>query len=447
VPRFKLAIFSATVLLHVLAHASAVRAADRAIVRLSTSNQGAVYVGQRVTLIAELLVQGTFDAAPAFDLPKLPGALLMQSSDRPVIGSEDIDGATYVTQRHELFVVSMRAGTTQIPSFEVRVAVKPSPDKPAEELRVQAMPLAIEAKMPPGAEHLASIISSKRVTAEQTWNSQPGERVKVGTSFTRAITLSAADVPSMAFPPLPAVNIDHLKAYPKPPVVEDTSERGEFTGRRIDAVVYVCASPGKVHLPALSIPWWNLEENRLEQIKLPGMDVEIEADAEEAASTSSGSEQPSDSRGSRESWAAWRVAGLALVVAIVAAVVWWQRQALAALWQALVAGPVNSDRRFRTAAIRASRRDDPVATYKALTQWCDARRETPGVGAIEDDVSLLSADAQMPALVQDLQNAMLNGQRPWRGESLATALLSGTNLDSISDSRRAPIPPLNPTES
>ena len=47
--------------------------------------------------------------------------------------------------------------------------------------------------------------------------------------------------------------------YPQPPVVQDHVERGAFTGERIQTVTYMCERPGAVTLPALSLPWWDVE--------------------------------------------------------------------------------------------------------------------------------------------------------------------------------------------
>lgn len=45
-----------------------------------------------------------------------------------------------------------------------------------------------------------------------------------------------------------------LGVYPKPPVVEDAMQRGEFTGQRVETVTYICEQPGTYTLPALTIP-------------------------------------------------------------------------------------------------------------------------------------------------------------------------------------------------
>jgi hypothetical protein len=79
----------------------------------------------------------------------------------------------------------------------------------------------------------------------------------------------------MVFPPLPLARVEGLAVYPQPPVVQDHIERGIFTGQRIQTVTYVCEHPGSIILPALVIPWWDIEHQTLMQATLPALILEI----------------------------------------------------------------------------------------------------------------------------------------------------------------------------
>ena len=46
--------------------------------RTSVTPAGDVWVGQRVTLVVELRAPGTFAGAPSFDLPSIPGAVILK---------------------------------------------------------------------------------------------------------------------------------------------------------------------------------------------------------------------------------------------------------------------------------------------------------------------------------------------------------------------------------
>ena len=66
------------------------------------------YLGEHVTMSVELLTVTTFASAPVFEFPKIPEAILMQLEERPVLGTEEIDGESYTVQRHELVLFVMR---------------------------------------------------------------------------------------------------------------------------------------------------------------------------------------------------------------------------------------------------------------------------------------------------------------------------------------------------
>jgi len=89
------------------------------------------------------------------------------------------------------------------------------------------------------------------------------------------LTRTAPGVPGLAFPPLRLDGVPGLGAYAAPPIVRDDTERGEFTGRRIDEATYVCERRGTMTLPAVELPWWNVTSQRLETLTLPGATIEV----------------------------------------------------------------------------------------------------------------------------------------------------------------------------
>jgi hypothetical protein len=159
-----------------------------------------VLVGERVPIRVELLTVTMFASAPILELPTIPGALLMQNEDRPLLSTENVDGESYTAQQHELALFVMRPGIAQVPPFTVRFE---SPlrfgEKPVEH-RLTTPALQVEARMPPGAENLPGLIATRELRADQTWQPDP-KKARVGDGFTRTVALTAPDVPGMVFPP------------------------------------------------------------------------------------------------------------------------------------------------------------------------------------------------------------------------------------------------------
>ncbi len=261
--------------------------------KASIATTGDIWVGQRGVLVVELFTPGYFDSAPAFELPQVPGVILFPPQDRPVIGSEEMNGTKFTTQRHELTAYAERPGTVKIPPFQVRFDAALVAGKPAKPQQVTTPAVEFTAKLPPGAQGLATIITTTDLTLKETWQPQPdGKPVQVGAAFTRTITIEAHDVPGMVFPSLPLDSPDGLRAYRKPPAIEDHTDRGELTGRRSETVTYECEQAGTFKLPALVLSWWNPEAKELKREELAAQTILVAAPPAPPATAADPAEKP-----------------------------------------------------------------------------------------------------------------------------------------------------------
>ncbi len=252
-----------------------VASAQEAKVRTSLGTRGDLWVGERVTLVVELLAPGFFSGVASFDLPNAPGLLLAPPAGSPTISSEAIDGMSYTVQRHEVSVFARRGGGQTLPPFTVRFQFKRNPlDKDSVAATVKTEPVQFRVKVPPGAEKLGNVISARNLKVEETWHPEPG-KAKTGDAFTRTITYSAPDVPAMAFPPFPGGSIDGLGTYPKPPEVLDENDRGKLTGKRRDTITYICQRAGRFEIPAARLTWFDLDTQQLQTIDFPARTFDV----------------------------------------------------------------------------------------------------------------------------------------------------------------------------
>ncbi|HEY2711866.1 MAG TPA: hypothetical protein VGI60_05070 [Chthoniobacterales bacterium] len=237
--------------------------------------KGELLVGQRVILVVELLAPGFFSGTAAYNLPSVPGVLLIPPTGSPVVSSTEENGISYTLQRHEFSVFVRRAGQHEIPAFPIRLQFKRNAlDEEPVEQTVQATAIQFVAKSAPGAEDLGAIICARELKIEERWNPEPG-KAKAGDAFTRMITFSAPDVPAMAFPAFPTGTIDGLGIYPKAPEVLDKANRGTLLGQRRDTLTYVCERPGRFVIPAVKLTWWDLDTQQLRTEKFSSRTIEV----------------------------------------------------------------------------------------------------------------------------------------------------------------------------
>jgi hypothetical protein len=294
--------------------AAGVAMAQEPKVRATLASKGDIWMGQRVTLVVELLAPGFFSGAAVFDAPNMPGTVIVPPSGSPVVSNEDVDGVSYTVQRHELAVFAHRAGEQTIPPFAVRFAFKRQPlDKQSVQASVKTPELHFTTKAPPGTEKLGSLISGRELQGTETWQPQPGP-AKVGDAFTRTIHFSAPDIPGMAFPPFHAAKVDGLGVYAKPPEVLDQSDRGTIHGERSESVTYVCQRPGRFTIPGARFQWWDIEARQLKTIEFPGCTLEV---APNPAMASATAETPGPAPFS------WKLVIRWLAVALVIALAGW----------------------------------------------------------------------------------------------------------------------------
>lgn len=337
-------------------------AAEPALVQLVAPSTNAVWVGERVSFAVQLLVPGQFSGAAYFDLPEVEGVILMRPSERPLLGTETVDGESYVAQRHEFVLFAQRPGAFTVPPLTARFSSKERFDKPAVDHRLKTPPLRIQAVAPEGLRPDEVVVSTTAFEATETWNPTPSDAV-TGAAFTRTITMRANNVPGMLLPALRYPRTQGLGVYPKPPQVNDRTERGEFTGTRIESVTYICEAAGTVQLPPIEIRWWNPATTTWHTNRFPAVSLEV---ADNPALTSRGPDQDGDTASTASPSARWVRRGSWIVGGM--ALLWlspWFLRRLQAIRQARA----TSERAQFARLIQACNRSDASAVDQEFNRW------------------------------------------------------------------------------
>ncbi|WP_027132885.1 BatD family protein [Geminicoccus roseus] len=378
--------------------------APDALVETSLGEQADVLVGQRVSIYVKLLTTTTFAGAAAFDLPSLPGAVLMTVQDRPLLGSESDRGTSYVSQTHGLALFPQRPGPLTLPAFTVRFASTSADGGPVRDHQLQTEPVTITAALPRGAEGPGPLVVSSGVELTEQWQPQP-DGLRPGDAVTRTITLQARDVPAMMLPSLTGDPIAGLRAYPRPPRLDDQQQRGAFTGKRIEQVTYVAETPGTVTVPPIELRWWHADSGEAATAELPGRTFTIAAAAPAAAA---GNRPLATSAGS----GAWP-ALVVLAILILAALGW-----LVARRRQRRHGDEEQDAFARLED--ALRSGNAPKSEAALFGWLDRLRGLPAPAT----VAAFAARLPDPALGRELDGLLQAAQlhRPWDGERLRERL-------------------------
>jgi len=442
---------------------SAVTGADTDPVRSELGKHEA-WTGEPVSLIITLYSPGPFSGTASFDLPELPLTTIL-SAGRPVIGSETIDGDSWLTQRHEFRVFTQAAGTIEIPSFAVRFSGKPSFTDDPEPIEAATDALTFESKRPPGTNPGELVVAADDMLFQQTWQPKDALTVTEGDVVIRTITRTADNTTAMMFPPPPSGGLKgrrdgrelvpadsavggsvsnssrdsrptadegtSIHVYSTTPQLSDRTERGEFSATRIDTLKYQLKSAGTQQIPDLTFTWWDVSNETLQKISLPGITVNVVP-----AATADAEQESADAADSFPWIVLWVSGGLILLLCFLF------RQHLR---QFLVTPPTPEQQAARQLA-RACDQNETEAAYQAVLEWKRAVSRQWNHAPVGDSLrwSAFTVEADELSSLLFKKNGVPS---TWQGSRLKSAFIA-LRADILANDQpqthTGSLPPLNP---
>lgn len=248
-------------------------------------------------------------------------------------------------------------------------------------------------------------LPARKVQLSAAWAEEP-PTFRVGEPATRILTLTAEGLSGEQLPALRWPLPGNFRSYPdRPEVTEQTAER-VLIAQRKERVALIPDRPGPHVLPALEIPWWNTQANRLEKARLPEYRIEVLPPAQVAAGPAplggtAGLVAPVPAVAPAESEASLPSLLLPLLACgwgLTMLAWWWERRRRVPFTRRPVTSePRTADLRQARARLRsACVENDPAAARRALLLWgrCLWPRRPP--------LSLAELQACEPALRKEL---------------------------------------------
>lgn len=393
----------------------AVLAAPEGRVRLSIDQGQAWWVGQRVLVHLDLMTNGFSFSGQQFDLPQLNGAVLLQTDSTTTKLSETIDGESWQVLRYDLSLFGQRAGEVELPAFTVRFAASMGYGQPSTRFELSTEPLAVELRMPPGADASGPVITSPKLTVTEQWSPDQPE-FTVGDALSHSVTIEADDVSAVVLPDPPRADIEGVDVLTSPPRTQDRADRGSLRGIRQSELSYLFTRAGDYSLPGGSLSWWNPDQERLETFQYKAREVTVKPDPNAPPAVPADAAEASDYR--------LRLLVYALVLVVLATTV------VLALRQRSQPPQDSELLRFRRAE-RACKAGDPGLAWQAINAWLRMAH----LEVANDD----------RAPWEDLQQAVVSGDGRWKGQAMLAVIRRMRKGYLAGQAREdAPLPPLNP---
>lgn len=361
--------------------------------------------------------------------------LIMESEDRPLLGTEKIDGVSYIFKQHEIALFPQRAGSLILPPFEVEFGFRGAESKVIEQ-SFTTSELQFTVEKIPGTDPGRPLVTSTNFHIDDHWEPVPG-KAKVGDAFTRTITRTAEGLPGMAFPPLHFAEIDRLGIYSKRPRVEDQMQRGEFTGKRIETITYVCEQTGTFTILATTVQWWNPKTETLQNVTLEPVTFTVVANP---LLEKEGHVDASHVIPGSFPWK-WLALLLFSVLVVTALFILYRKK------QRHSSQPMDEENTLFEQFHKAAGSRDAEATMRALLRWLDYSGLSGSTGSLAR-FSMLAADSQLDKQTGLLETALYaeKQEEQWSGELLYTAVQRARKKLKHQNStiEKCSLPALNP---
>jgi hypothetical protein len=309
---------------------------------------------------------------------------------------------------------------------------------------------------PPAEYPDAKWLPARNVELSEDWSSS-SEELMAGQPITRHVTISALGQLETQIPALDPPVASGIKVYPDKPDLSRRLESGGIRGVRSDQYAIIGVTPGDIHLPALEVPWWNIEAGEWQVASLPERviriipsDDPVLAPTPPADTAADVDEDAGDAAGKITVQSEfWRYVSEVLAVVWLLTVVawWWSSRPPSRPQQVSETVPLHKQQsKYLKAARKAALLNDAAAVRSALLEWgkLEWPEDTPrSIGALSARVS--SPLAEELGKLSGVSYGPAN--EAWSGEAIAKAIRSFAVLsEDAGEQSKDILPPLMPAD-
>ncbi|RLA51828.1 MAG: hypothetical protein DRQ65_07530 [Gammaproteobacteria bacterium] len=229
--------------------------------------------GQKITLTLQIDTDRWFTGGTRISIPEVPGLVILQTEQFATNASEKRDGVSWVVQRWTLDVFPQRAGNFTIPPIRVQVKVNTDESEPVEGA-LHSLPIHFSTVVPEALAEIDHWVAAPAFEVRQSFD-RPLEALEAGDAFELEVMFEAEDVMAMMLPAFTPEKLPGLAAYPLPPVLHNSNNRGQARASRTQRISYVVEAEGHYLLPARDYFWWDTRSKQLQLLSLPATEITV----------------------------------------------------------------------------------------------------------------------------------------------------------------------------
>lgn len=313
--------------------------------------------------------------------------------------------------------------------------------------RSEAVNVSVRPIPPPPADHPdAAWLPALNVELTEDWSREPGE-LPAGEPITRRITVRALGQLSTQIPVIEPQVPDALKIYPDKPELSVRAVARGILAERGEQYALIGVNAGKVALPPVELPWWDITAGEWQVARLPARQLTVEPSADALPPQPAAPQPAAEPDTVIVENPFWRrvAEGLAVLWLLTLCAWWWSRRAPAKpVADEPPQVPLHKQQARALKQARKAALDGDAAGVKAgLLEW--ARLEWPddpprSIGIVAGRVSAPLSDE-----LQRLAASTYGPGGDWDGNALAKALRSfSVRREEKRAAPRDALPPLMP---
>ncbi|MGZ5576852.1 MAG: BatD family protein [Methylobacter sp.] len=216
-------------------------------------------------------------AQAALNEPELSDAVVEKLGDDSNYNTQ-IDGVNYLVTERKYAIFPQKSGALTIKPLmltaEVMASNRPNfngffNSQMTKTRKISSKSVTLNVKPAPAAFTGQHWLSAEQLVLKEEWSGD-NQQMKVGEPLTRTLTLLAKGTTVGQLPELNTGKIDdQLKTYPDQPVLREQKKPEGLIAFREEKIAIIPSKAGFYKLPAIEIPWFNSQSQKMEIAKIP----------------------------------------------------------------------------------------------------------------------------------------------------------------------------------
>ncbi|MEM1261107.1 MAG: BatD family protein [Pseudomonadota bacterium] len=204
--------------------------------------------------------------------------VLIQPLGQDRLYSKQIDGRAYEVSERRYAIYPQESGTLNIGEFVYQGRLWQGSRLSSHRLfRSEPLSISVDPIPPPPAQFPdAAWLPASDVELSERWNPD-SLRVVAGEPVTRELRLTAAGLMGAQLPPLDAGTSDGIRVYPDQPELATNDADDGLVATRVERYAVIAREAGDYTLPAIRMPWFDVDTGRWQVAELGTQTLQVEA--------------------------------------------------------------------------------------------------------------------------------------------------------------------------